>query len=242
MAHNQLEKTISYYDEASLDYAARRYETAPISYIQYFFQRRLALLFLAGEFLQKNTPGGFKVLDIGCADGYVLRRFYEQFPALLSQGCGMDVSAAMIENAREKSSNTPLTYCLRGEEGSGPFDLVTRLGVHVVDLAKEVDYIKERLSHDGYFVFTISTRRSVHAFLKVRHQPYFADFKTFPEYEKILAESFDILKIYPYGFFIPKLWAFPKIARIVQPWLEKILVLFLPNYFHEKMYLLKRRG
>jgi ubiquinone/menaquinone biosynthesis C-methylase UbiE len=69
------------------------------------------------EFVE--LPEQPKVLDIGCGTGRLLTRLATEFPTL--QGIGLDLSAQMLQQARERNSHRERLSYQQGDAESLPF-------------------------------------------------------------------------------------------------------------------------
>jgi hypothetical protein len=90
-------------------------------------------------------------------------------------------------------------------------------------------------------VYSSAGKNSLHAKIKLTDKKYAEDYLSYPEYEAIISKYFNVVSSEIYGLFIPKLWVFPRLARKIQPTLEIMFRRILPNLFHEKIYLLKKK-
>jgi hypothetical protein len=105
----------------------------------------------------------------------------------------------------------------------------------------EMDFLMMRIKPGGYYLCTLSPNNSLFAKIKLKNSPLIVGYRTYPEYKKMLSRYFEIIEEVSSGFFIPKLWSFPAIARLVQPIMEKLFKNIFPNLFHEKIYLLRKK-
>jgi hypothetical protein len=109
-------------------------------------------------------------------------------------------------------------------------------------LENEIQYLKQHIKRGGYYVLTMAGNSSLHARIKVKDKPYFADLDSYMKYESVLRKYFDIIYSKPVGLFVPKLWAFSALARKIQPILDVIFQKILPNLYHEKVYILRLKS
>jgi SAM-dependent methyltransferase len=230
-----------FYDKASTEYSNRRYKGKTLSYIQFFFKRRLSLtLIILSELIKGREK--LRLLEAGCADGIIINTILKVFPDNFTNCVGTDISPGMIEAANKRNTNKNISYFLKEGGESGYFDFVLALGFlspSIFDI--EFAYFKKNIKPDGIIILTLASRKSIYTRLKLQKESYIKDYWTHEEYEEFLKKDFEILTTRPYGFFIPKLWAFPRIAVYVQPLVENIMAKILPNLFHEKLYVLKKR-
>ena len=231
-----------FYDKASTEYSNKRYKGKTSSYIQFFFKRRLTI---ALEIIGKNLRGrkSLRIIEGGCADGIVLDTILNKFPDNFVNCFGTDISPEMIEVANKRNTNKNISYFLKGAGETGQFDFVLAIGFltpSIFDI--EFSYIKKYLKSDGIVILSLASRDSIYTRIKLQKEEYIKDYLKHKEYEKSLNKDFELLSSHPYGFFIPKLWAFPSIARFLQPLIENIMKYITPNLFHEKLYILRKRS
>lgn len=234
------DNTVDFYNDESEQYSRKRYEGETLTYFQFLFKRRRQLFLslinrISGELNDSN------VLEIGCADGVLVKKLFQKLPDTFKSIIGIDVSPKMLEQARQTTKDSRAKYFLRGQEPEDKYDLVIELGVHAQNFEDEMVYVFRKLETFGYFIYSASGKNSLHVKIKLSDKDYIRDYLGYSEYEKIIKKYFDIVLFEPYGLFIPKLWAFPALAHIVQPTLEKIFKNIFPNLFHEKIYLLRKK-
>lgn len=233
--------TREFYDLISDHYARDRYLSGVTTFVQFSYVRRLkfVMVFVRAALSQAMKA---RVLDVGTADGYVLRRIYDNNKDSIALMVGNDISSKMLEEARRQSVGYPVTYILRDEGLVGKFDLLMEIGVHIPNLTCEVAWISEQLQPSGYAVITVVNKSSWYSRLKLRNKSYLRDYQTFKTYERILSGTFDILQSRSIGIFIPKLWLLPvSVARPIQTVLEWVSERLIPNMMHERIYLLRLR-
>ena len=232
----------SFYDKASVNYSNQRYEGSPGSFIQFFFQRRLKhVLFLIGKHMKGNINQ--ILIEDGCADGVVAQAVAVYYPNIFSKVIGTDISPGMITAAQGLNKNPRASFRLKsGLATDTKADVVLAVGfVSPGIFADEFSFIKSHLAKDGIVIISLASRNSPYAKLKLQDKEVTRDYWTFKAYENFLAKDFIIIDSIPYGIFIPKLWAFPALGRIIQPILEAAFS-FFPSLFHETLYVLKQKG
>jgi SAM-dependent methyltransferase len=236
MAYN----TIEYYDAESGAYSRKRYEGALVTYTQYLFRKRLQIFtgFL-GDILPPERRA--KMLEIGCADGIIMNRIAAAYPKNIEKIVGLDISPMMIETARERNHDPRLLFFLRDEAPHEQYDIVIELGVHIENWEEEVKYVKDNLTPGGHFLLSVAGKSSLHARIKLNGAEYLKDYKTYKAAEEIITSHFEIVEARVYGLFTPKLWAIPFLGRILQPVIDTIFRPMVPELFHEKIYLLKKK-
>lgn len=234
------DNTVEFYDQESEQYSKKRYEGETLSYFQFLFKRRRQL-FLDLISRIKAELANSDVLEIGCADGVLIKKLFQKLPDTFRSIVGIDVSPAMLNQARQTTRDLKASYFLRGEEPEGKFNLVIELGVHPHHFEDEMIFVSEKLESRGYFIYSASGKSSLHVKIKLGKESYTKDYLDYSSYEKIIKKYFDIVFSEPYGLFIPKVWAIPSIARVLQPFLEIIFKNIFPDLFHEKIYLLRKR-
>ena len=235
------ENTVDFYDKESGEYSKKRYEGKTLSYFQFLFKRRrqLFLGFIGG--ISKSLKDS-DVLEIGCADGVLIKKLFQKLPNTFRSITGVDVSPKMLDRARETTKDYRAKYFLRGEEPIQKYDLVIELGVHTQSFEEEMFYVAEKLNLGGYFIYSVSGSQSLHAKIKLKGKDYAKDYLSYSGYENIIKKYFDVVAHESYGLFVPKLWAIPTLANLVQPMLEALFKNILPNLFHEKIYLLRKKA
>ncbi len=80
----------SFYDTASDDYSQKRYPDKTVSYIHFFFKRRLNIIL--GLVEENMRQGNRRLLESGCADGIVINSIMRNFPNLFLECVGTDIS------------------------------------------------------------------------------------------------------------------------------------------------------
>ncbi len=231
----------SFYDSASSEYSKQRYNVHPQSFIHFFFQTRLRNII---TLIKRNCSDRQDQLLIedGCADGVVAQTVMNIYKESFSQGIGLDISPKMIEQARILNKNPRITFNIKKELGeqmkADVFLAVGFVSPGIFD--DEFRFIRNHIKDDGLIIVSLASRNSPYAKLKLKDKEVTNDYWTFRQYEEFLKKDFEIVDSIPYGLFIPKLWAIPFIAMILQPLLEYILNLF-PVLFHETLYVLKHK-
>ncbi len=237
-------KNTKYYDRESLEYSAKRYPRVNSDYNHFFFKRRLDLLCDLVRGLSNNTSNIISnVLEIGCADGVVVRKLLSDF-GFITNFTGIDISMEMIDSANRLNSNKKCKFYLRDSfKFNQKFDLVIEVGVlNLVPLEAEIEFAYDAMDSVGYYICSLANINSLRSKIKFScNYDGFNNLLTFHEYEKILSSKFVIEKEIPYGLFIPFIWKIPVVARFVQPLAEWLLGRLAVNLFHEKIYLLKKR-
>lgn len=111
--------------------------------------------------VEKNKISG-KVLDIGCAFGFLLKRLRLYFRELH----GLDISGYAVERARKEVPSAKLEI-LNIDTDELPysdeyFDLITALDVleHTQSIEKNLKKIVKKLKKDGYLIVTVPIKDS----------------------------------------------------------------------------------
>lgn len=229
----------SFYDKESTNYSEKRYLVTPNSYNSFFFKRRLKILL---HLLKKNIKDNNLVLiEDGCADGFVLRRIAKEFKAF-SLCIGVDISPKMIEKAILSKTENIIFSLKDNLDKDLKSDIFLAVGfVSPGIFQDEFGFIESHIKEDGIVILSLVSNNSIYAKLKLKDKEIFSDYWSFKEYEDFLKKYFHILDCSAYGIFIPKLWAFPKIAGFIQNIFESIFCRISPNLFQEKLYVLKKK-
>lgn len=233
-------KNLEYYQKESQNYSDKRYPETDTDYVHFFFKRRLDLLIMYLDSVLKDKTNQ-EVLEVGCADGIVSRSMMVCFDNIKTINA-IDVSSAMIDSARQQTKNKNISFFLRGQEPKKLYDVVVEIGVvNLTDREVEYNYALDSLKEGGLYICSLASRTSLRSIIKFNeHRDGFAHLLSFDEYEKELAEKFEIVRSTPYGLFIPWLWKAPRLARHIQPFIDKVLSP-LEVVFHEKIYLLRKK-
>lgn len=230
-------KDKNFYNKESFIYSKKRYPQKILNYTQFFFKERLRIALMEFE-KNFNNGNGLKCLEIGCADGIILREIEKEFGNNFSEMLGLDIAEKMIEKAEALNTSSKISFFIRGNEPQDKkFDVILELGViNYTDFESEMRYAKNHLNRQGLYVLSVSGNSSSHNYFLGKEERY-QNFNSYNAYEEIIKKYFLINKIIPCGFYLPILWKIPTIALFLQPILEKIFH-FFPNAFHEKIYLL----
>src|SRR3989338_6869370 len=97
-------ETVDFYNQESEQYSKKRYEGKTNSYFQFLFKRRRQL-FLAFIDSIKTELKDSKALEIGCADGVIVKKLLQKLPDSFKTITGVDVSPKMIQKAKETTDN-----------------------------------------------------------------------------------------------------------------------------------------
>jgi SAM-dependent methyltransferase len=236
-------KDTEFYNRISESYSGDRYPETTNSYTQFFFKRRLELLVHAIEQTPLTQREGLSVLEIGCADGVVLRKIFEIFKKNFSYFVGLDISPKMIEAAARLNSNTGMLFKVRNDyHDLKKFNVVLEVGVinYTNSVQDEMKYVHSVLEDGGYYICSFAGTNSLLNKIKPGDKVY-QNFMTYQEYEQIMQEFFVIEKKIPVGFFVPLLWRFPVVARFKQSVVENMFRYISPNFFHENIYVLRSK-
>jgi SAM-dependent methyltransferase len=235
-----MEKNLDYYQKEGSVYSDKRYPELDTDYVHFFFKRRLTLLIMFLESVLKDKKDQ-EILEVGCADGIVSRSMMMCFDNIKKINA-IDVSSAMIETARQQTKNQNISFYVRGQEPKQLYDVVVEVGViNLTDREVEYNHALENLKEGGLYICSLASKTSLRSIIKFNEQKDgFAHLLSFEDYERELSEKFEILRSSPYGLFIPLLWKAPRLARYVQPFIDKVLSP-LEVVFHEKIYLLRKK-
>jgi len=231
-----------FYNYESEKYSRKRYEGITESYGQFLFKnRRKIVLDLLSKVIGDKQD--LLLLDIACADGVISKAIDNSFPNTFSKFVGTDIAPRMIDVAKRNfSEDSRFSFFIKNTCPITRFDIVLGLGYLSAPIFDtEMDFLMMRIKPGGYYLCTLSPNNSLFAKIKLKNSPLIVGYRTYPEYKKMLSRYFEIIEEVPSGFFIPKLWSFPAIARLVQPIMEKLFKNIFPNLFHEKVYLLRKK-
>lgn len=231
-------KDKNFYNTESSLYSTKRYPKITSDYIHFFFKKRLDIVIkeLQNNFKNKDS---LSLLEIGCADGIVLRKISEELEKKFSNLVGIDTSEGMIKKAEIPTTNKNINYFVRGKElFESKFDVVVEVGVaNYADIDEELIYVKNNLNQNGIYILSLAGRGSLNDYFGKGDG--YNNFLSYSDYEDKIRKNFKIIKIVPIGFYLPLIWKAPPIARIWQFFIEIIFAPFSPNLFHEKVYILK---
>lgn len=240
-------KDTNFYDKESSNYSAKRYREVPLSYTQYFFGRRLEVVM---ELIDKvvsadrTNSRSFQpsLLEVGCADGVVLKKISETLQGKFISMVGIDISPKMIETARMNVKVPWVSFMERKDFRVGdPYGVVLEVGVaNYADVHEELDFAAANLPVGGFYILSLAGRGSMWSFRQMG-QTGFKNFLRYREYEKLIREKFEVVEVRPVGLFTPLIWKWPSFARTFQPFKEKVNAKIVPNLFHEKVYLLRKK-
>jgi 2-polyprenyl-3-methyl-5-hydroxy-6-metoxy-1,4-benzoquinol methylase len=228
-------KDKNFYNKESKKYSSKRYPEESSNYIHFFFKKRLKKVL---DFLNFFSSDKFDldILEIGCADGIVLRNILKKNGNSFSEIVGIDNAEEMIKEAK-KISNSKINFFVRGQEVFKKFDVILEVGViNYTDVDNEIKYVKERLKNKGIYILSIAGKGSINGFFG--KGVGYKNFLTYYDYEEKIKKYFKIKKIIPVGIFMPLIWKNKKFGNFIQNILEKIFCLF-PNFYHEKIYILE---
>ncbi len=232
-------KDTDFYNQESASYSQKRYPKVAQSYTQYFFNRRLAL---TKAFLRKALEPGktYSLLELGCADGIVVRELAKDFPNAFSKLIGVDISPGMINEARRHNSLSNASFVLRSEYAGKPVDIVNETGViNYAGFDTDIAFAHDNLKEKGCYILSVAGIGSIRNRLKP--EAGFADFRSYKEYEALLRPKFEVLAVAGCGVFVPLIWKLPSLARLVHTVLEPFMGALMPSLCHEKLYLLKKK-
>lgn len=235
-------KDTAFYDKEGNKYSSKRYPEKDRDYVHFFFKKRLKILL---DILERHVSDkrGLSLLEVGCADGVVLRSIARRFPDF-EKLVGIDVSENMIAQAIGENDSSKISFFVRGkEDASALYDLIVEVGVvNLTDRHVEYAHALRHLKSDGLYICSLAASTSLRSRLKPDdHKKGFSHLLSYKEYEAELSREFEIIERRAYGLFVPLIWRVLVIARLLQP-LEALLVHLVPDLFHEKIYVLKRKS
>ncbi len=233
-------KNTQYYNKESVVYSQKRYPVTNTQYTHSFFNKRLEhIIYLLKKIVENKT--NLSLLEIGCADGIIIGRIHDTFQKNFSLFVGIDISPEMIRVAQGRFNNDIIFYTRDNFTVRELKDIIIEVGViNYAILKEEIVFSRKLLRDTGYYICSYAGSDSLFNKLK-KNKDEFNNFVSYQEFENVLKNNFNLVRVIPVGFFIPYIWKVPCVARFIQPVIEKILKPFVPNLFHEKIYLLKKK-
>lgn len=230
-------KDSTFYNTESGTYSSKRYPKTAHTFTQFFFKERLCLtLHLLQKYLPKNETAS--LLEIGCADGVVVRAIYDRFSTAFTRIDAVDAAPQMIEVAKAHHAETSITFAVRNN--TVPLEthtVIIEIGVlNYTALEAELAAVARALAPGGVYLCSLVDMSSLQNTLIGKDG--FMHIQSQSEYKKQLYKYFNILQTVPVGFFVPWLWKLPAVAHVVQPVIEQIGRTLAPNLAHEKIYVL----
>lgn len=234
-------KDTNFYNEESWQYSSKRYPSVARTYTHFFYKRRLAITKKLISQNLKKLGENPTLLEMGCADGVIVREIEKAFPNRFKKLIGIDIAPQMIGEAKNKNENPHAEFFTREQYLSEELvDLVVETGV--VNYAKfdeEIAFAYRVLKPGGLYLLSVAGTGSLLNMLK--HEGDFNDFRSYGEYERLLREKFIVKKVRGCGFFIPFLWRVPVLAQVVQSSIDPLAGNVLPGLCHEKVFLLRKK-
>ncbi len=234
-------KDSSFYNKESTVYSSKRYPQKVTNYTQYFFTQRLELLVKS---IKKLSDISGSVCEVGCADGVVIRRIYDEFKDRFSVYNAYDTASQMVKEGKAHNGGRLINFFERNTDVYAPshsLNLIIEVGViNYTDSSKELALASSALMPSGYFIISLAGKKSLWDLFR-KGETGFTDFKTYPEYRSLIGKDFVVVEEIPVGLFIPVIWRFPRIAFFVQQTAEKFVKTFAPELFHEIIFVLKKR-
>jgi 2-polyprenyl-3-methyl-5-hydroxy-6-metoxy-1,4-benzoquinol methylase len=229
-------KDRDFYNKESRAYSSKRYPEAASTYVQFFFKERLRILMALLEDIFRGGSS-LSLLEIGCADGVVLREIAGKMPGRFADMTGIDTAEDMIAAAKSMTPDPKIAFFVRGnEQAEKRSDVILEIGVaNYADFDAELAHARSRINAGGIYLLSIAGKNSLNSMFG-RGTGY-ANFLSYGEYESRISKIFEIKRASAVGIFAPFVWAAPSIGRIIQPALEFLFRPF-PNLFHEKIYVL----
>jgi SAM-dependent methyltransferase len=229
----------TFYNRESVQYSEKRYPPVAESYLQYFYLRRFDIV---KDYLAQAIDTPVRLLEIGCADGIVIRKLSGDLPGKFREIVGVDIAKDMIEEATRKNTSPQIRFCLRDElPVDEQFDVVVEVGVvNYASVDEELDAAQAHMREGGRYILSIAGTNSLKNRLK--GEDGFSDFRAYHIYEDMIKEDFIVERVMGCGIFVPYLWRVPRIARIVQPVVDALCNVLGARWLcHEQVYLLRKR-
>jgi glycosyltransferase involved in cell wall biosynthesis len=235
---SQETKGTDFYNEESAQYSKKRYVETPRSYLQYFYKHRLAIT----ERYLREVAGdrqGLDLLEVGCADGVIIRAVGENFPRTFKRLVGVDIAPGMIEEAKRKNNDPRAEFYVRSGYQSSPVDVLVETGVvNYSDVEYELDTAGTYLKPDGYYILSIAGTGSLYNRLK---GDVLKDFRPYRIYDRLIRERLTVVRVRGSGLFVPYIWRLPALALPIQAIFDATASVLAPGLCHEKVYLLKKK-
>lgn len=234
-------KDSTFYNQESVQYSEKRYPAAARSYTQFFFKRRLAITKDYIRWVLRHDVVQPTLLEVGCADGVVLRDIEKTFPGVFGALVGIDIAPKMIEQARKSTVSANTEFFTRDAYvGTGSVAVVVEVGVvNYTNFEEELAFAHSRLKSGGFYILSVAGTGSLRNRLK--HEGGFNDFRSYAEYERLISGKFTVRQVRGCGFFVPYLWRFPVLGKVVQSVLDPMIGFLAPGLCHEKVYLLEKK-
>jgi len=233
-------KDTSFYNAESTAYSAKRYPARAMTFTQYFFKERLARVNGVVQTYARTRGTPARLLEIGCADGVVVRALWQKMPHAFSAIDAVDLSPDMVATAAQNNADTPIRFMVRENASlTPPYDVVLEVGVlNYTDLEADLRDAARLLDAHGIYLCSVAGASSLQN--KIKGSSGYKHLLGYAQYEQELRRYFTIRHAVPVGIFVPLLWRLPALARIVQPWVEWAGRIS-PNWALEKIYVLERR-
>lgn len=232
-----MKKDTEYYNKEGHLYSQKRYPSIDTDFVHFFFKKRRDILMkMLGRIV--NGKAGLTLLEIGCADGVIIREIKNSFKNIIRL-VGIDISDAMITEAMKIERSLGIEFYLKeANKHFGDFDIVVEIGVlNLTDIEKEFIFVKKHLKSGGYYICSFASNTSLLSILKIKKDTFY-NHLSFDGYEKLIKDHFTIVSSESYGIFIPFIWKIPVLARFMQSIFEFVFKL-IPSFFHERIYVLQ---
>lgn len=232
-----MKKDTDYYNKEGHLYSQKRYPSIDTDFVHFFFKKRRDILMkMLGRIV--NGKAGLTLLEIGCADGVILRVIKNNFKNI-TRLVGVDISDAMITEAMKIERSHEIEFYLKeANKHFGDFDIVVEVGVlNLTDIEKEFMFVKRHLMSGGYYICSFASNTSLLSLFKIKKGNFY-NHLSFDEYEKLIKDHFSIVSSESYGVFVPFIWKIPGLARFLQPIFEFVFKL-IPSFYHERIYVLQ---
>lgn len=230
----------TFYDRESSRYSEKRYPKIAESYLHYFYLRRLEIVQM---YVQRSHLSEARLLEIGCADGVVTRAIAASFPKAFSSLVGVDIAEEMVHEAARRTNDPRVSFRVRRDlPPDEPFEIVVEVGVvNYASVDEELRAAHAHMAEGARYILSIAGTDSLKNRLK--GEDGFNDFRTYRIYEQLIAKDFIVEAVRGVGVFVPYLWRFPRLARLIQPIVDALCnALSLRRLCHEQVYLLKKRA
>ncbi len=208
--------------EAIWDYWAKHYEQLWVQKYSLGPTRREILLFLERQIKAGET---YRILDVGCATGQLLREIKEKFPDHKLELFGIDYSQAMIQRAREQDNS--INYKQRDVRDirslTDHFDIIlcTHSFPYYKDQADAINGFSHCLNSGGYLLLAQASENNLYDRLALSLVKLTTGTANYPSIQAILGMTERLFKCESITrikerFFMPSIYFFSLTKRNIE--------------------------